>query len=150
MRFWLTSKDNSSSCAILYCLVKMLSFNHPLRIREIRKGWWWKNREGFKTKRIHVLLARNSISSWVTILRTLQMSVRTGHGIKYWYKDFSWLLKHLNILIKIIGMSIRSIIELHSNPDFLVDTSIILCHQKFSWFQTKGTKFNAIIPTFKI
>ena len=47
-------------------------------------------------------------------------------------------------------MSIQSIIELHSNPDFLVDTSIILCHQKFSWFQTKDTKFHAIIPTFKI
>lgn len=78
------------------------------------------------------------------------MSVRTGHGIKYWYKDFSWLLKHLNILIKIIGMSIQSIVELHSNPDFLVDTSIILCQQKFSWFQTKDTKFHAIIPTFKI
>ena len=29
MRFWLTSKDNSSSCAILCCLVKMLSFNPP-------------------------------------------------------------------------------------------------------------------------
>ena len=41
-------------------------------------------------------------------------------------------------------MSIQSIIELHSNPDFLVDTSIILCHQKFSWFQTKDTKFHAI------
>ena len=47
-------------------------------------------------------------------------------------------------------MGIQSIIELHSNPDFLVDTSIILCHQKFSWFQTKDTKFHAIIPTFKI
>ena len=142
MRFWLTSKDNSSSCAILYCLVKMLSFNHPLRIREIGIGWWWKNREGFKTKRIDTCIAcKKLISSWVTTLRTLQMSVRTGHGVKYWYKDFSWLLKRLNILIKIIGMSIQSIIELHS---------IILCHQKFSWFQTKDTKFHAIIPTFKI
>ena len=32
MRFWLMSKDDCSSCAILCCLVKMLSFNHPLRI----------------------------------------------------------------------------------------------------------------------
>ena len=29
MHFWLMSKDDSSSCAILCCLVKMLSFNHP-------------------------------------------------------------------------------------------------------------------------
>ena len=31
-RFRLTSKDNSSSYAILSCLAKMLSSNHPLRI----------------------------------------------------------------------------------------------------------------------
>lgn len=56
-----------------------------------------------------------------------------------------------NILIRIInGMSIQSIVELHSNLDFPLDTSIILYHQKFSWFQTKDTKFQAIIPTFKI
>ena len=30
--FWLMSKDRSSPCAILCCLVKMLSFNLPLRI----------------------------------------------------------------------------------------------------------------------
>ena len=109
-----------------------------------------KKQRGVQDQKDTCIASKKLISSWVTILRTLQMSVRTGHGIKYWYKDFSWLLKHLNILIKIIGMSIRSIIELHSNPDFLVDTSIILCHQKFSWFQTKDTKFHAIIPTFKI
>ena len=29
VRFWLTSKDDSSSCAILSCLAKLLSFNLP-------------------------------------------------------------------------------------------------------------------------
>ena len=29
VRFWLTSKDDSSLCAILSCLAKMLSFNLP-------------------------------------------------------------------------------------------------------------------------
>ena len=54
------------------------------------------------------------------------MSVRTGHGIKYWYKDFSWLLNRLNIFIRIIiGMSTQSIVELHSNPDFLLESPLL-------------------------
>lgn len=75
------------------------------------------------------------ISSWMKILRTCRNVLRTG--IKQQYRDFSWLLNCLNILIKIIGISIHSSIALHSNPDFPVDTSVIpaLYHQKFSWFQ---------------
>ena len=57
MHFWLTSKDDSSLCAILCCLVKMLSFNHSLRISTqgepslsgSQTRWW--------TKRLWILLS---------------------------------------------------------------------------------------------
>ena len=98
MRFWLTSKDDSSSCAILYCLVKMLSFNHPLRISKWGKPSLSGSQTCRRTKRLWILLSLLLFSNWGLGLHVVNI---TRYVIR--------IKKHLHNRIEIIEIELNNI-----------------------------------------